>query len=769
MRKTRVFLALLFILCSVLSGCGRDADRIGSGEEGGTKNASEGDADGTQEGGLTGRFLETKPSFPVEVDRIYAMGELADGSVVLLADAAAEECGYLLCTADAGDSFTVQKTAGSLETIWVTAAAIAPDGSAVLAGQFSDGAETFTAKRVAPDGTIAEQPLRLPDANGHGSENYVRYMKFDAEGRLFVQDAQDAVLAVDVATGECRKAAPYTEESVSYFDIAGEKLLLVSEECGLSVWQTSDGTQLAADEALKEAVGGYLRGSAAEGALPVVFSSGVEDGSIVYANAEGVFYHMDGGSTDEQLVDSALTWLASMQGSLHGIVMPQEDTFLIFAEGSEGSEILRYRYDASASASPETELTIYALEESDQLRKAAMRFQSEHPGIYVNLQIGVTGTDGVTVEDAVAALNTEILAGNVPDILILDGLPAESYVEKGVLADISGIVDGIAQTDGLFDGIADNYRKDGACYMMPAQYYMTLASGSAKAVESAVSFPGYVDCILQMKEEAPGRNILQRRPPSELLWALYYADSGNWRNADGTVNGERVGEWLQWAKQLYDVDGYSVDEEQGAYHVYEGMLVSTVDAEYKLMGESSESVGSLTNMFNLASLYAIYAQTGDTCALFGSDEAHCFVPYLIVGMSSTTAAQDAAEEFLELLYGSESGDIHGSGFPINRAAWEAAAEDTLQQFGDQAAEDKGISMGVSGPDGKHVGYDLVHLSQEDVDSFRAICESLDTPAVTDATIRELAIAQGLRYLTGEATLEQAKGELLQQLNLYFAE
>ena len=52
----------------------------------------------------------------------------------------------------------------------------------------------------------------------------------------------------------------------------------------------------------------------------------------------------------------------------------------------------------------------------------------------------MTGEDGVTAEDAVKALNTELLAGNVPDVLVLDGLPADSYIEKGILADISEVV-----------------------------------------------------------------------------------------------------------------------------------------------------------------------------------------------------------------------------------------------------------------------------------------------------------------------------------------
>ena len=51
----------------------------------------------------------------------------------------------------------------------------------------------------------------------------------------------------------------------------------------------------------------------------------------------------------------------------------------------------------------------------------------------------MSGDDGVTRTDALKTLNTEIMAGKGPDILILDGISAQTYVEQGMLEDLSGI------------------------------------------------------------------------------------------------------------------------------------------------------------------------------------------------------------------------------------------------------------------------------------------------------------------------------------------
>ena len=48
-----------------------------------------------------------------------------------------------------------------------------------------------------------------------------------------------------------------------------------------------------------------------------------------------------------------------------------------------------------------------------------------------SLEIGTSGEDSVTVSDALRTLNTDIMAGKGPDILILDGMPVENYIQKG--------------------------------------------------------------------------------------------------------------------------------------------------------------------------------------------------------------------------------------------------------------------------------------------------------------------------------------------------
>ena len=65
------------------------------------------------------------------------------------------------------------------------------------------------------------------------------------------------------------------------------------------------------------------------------------------------------------------------------------------------------------------------------MRQAASMFQLAHPDVRVELIDGQTEAGSTTVSDTIRALNTELLSGNGADVLVLDGLPADAYIEKG--------------------------------------------------------------------------------------------------------------------------------------------------------------------------------------------------------------------------------------------------------------------------------------------------------------------------------------------------
>ena len=68
----------------------------------------------------------------------------------------------------------------------------------------------------------------------------------------------------------------------------------------------------------------------------------------------------------------------------------------------------------------------------------------------------------MTVDDVIRTLNVEIFAGEGPDVLVLDGLPVESYIRQGILADLSNI-----DTSNCYENIVHCYADESGCWALP--------------------------------------------------------------------------------------------------------------------------------------------------------------------------------------------------------------------------------------------------------------------------------------------------------------
>ena len=86
-----------------------------------------------------------------------------------------------------------------------------------------------------------------------------------------------------------------------------------------------------------------------------------------------------------------------------------------------------------------TKITVYSLSEDDLVKQTISAYQTQYPNLFIEYQIGMD-EGGITREDALKKLNTQLLSGSGPDVIMLDGINIDTYAEKGVLMDLSDIV-----------------------------------------------------------------------------------------------------------------------------------------------------------------------------------------------------------------------------------------------------------------------------------------------------------------------------------------
>lgn len=740
---------------------------------------------------VKGRFIESQVTLPDGVNEIRAAAKLADGSLELVGNIGQTGTDCLLTSTDEGENWQV-KELESLKYSYISNVAIRNDGTVAYVGYFEEDGQSESSdlnnkeslKLVSKKGEVQDIDFTLPqnkESIGEGNvefqmasgedeqmtaiDNLVSQTAFDEEGNLILQDLYSTFYKLDTETGELSEIYVPKEEMISYFGMAGSRVYAVSDN-GMKIFSGDDGSEAATDSVLDEVAKKYVEGSSTPGYLPMIMTKGMEENSLVYANHQGVFYHLENGSVSEQLINGELCSLSDTSLALAGIVMINEKSYLISAMDSMGNpKVLKYVYDEKASSVPEKQLKVYALEDSNLLRQAVANFQTTHQDTFVKVEIGISEENGVTAEDALRTLNTDILAGKGPDILILDGMPVESYIEKGILADIKGLIDEIDISDGMFSNIKKCYERDGSIYCMPCRFKIPVISGSKEAVETG-SAEELLNYGKGLKEE--GKAVFSVGGTNGILGELFQVESAEWIGNEGVIEQSKLESYLKTAKEMYDLDSdiqNRQSEGRYAYTGFNGYNLGSISSMDRLIKECQISYGTLSNLYELKDLLSIEKQLGGTYDIFRKQEIKGFVPYLMAGIVSGKEEEKDVQEFIKVLFSKECGLQSESGFPVNKAAYQELCEKEIE-----SGENKeNTSVAMCTEDGTMISYEHTPLTKEEINGLTEKIESMEKPIITDRIIQELVMEEGSKYLTGDQSFEDTCAAIMQKVKLYLSE
>ena len=137
-------------------------------------------------------------------------------------------------------------------------------------------------------------------------------------------------------------------------------------------------------------------------AFCMVMAEGEEENSIYLACQNGLYRHVIGGTTVEQVVDGSLSSMGNPMMMLAGMAVLPDNVFMVLY--SDGT-LCRYVYNPDIPTVPEEQVSIYSLSENYAIRQAVSLFQKQHPEVYIRYEIGLSTGSGMTSEDAIKNLN----------------------------------------------------------------------------------------------------------------------------------------------------------------------------------------------------------------------------------------------------------------------------------------------------------------------------------------------------------------------------
>ena len=782
MKKTRFkqLTAWLLLLLLLAAGCGK-----GSGSEPQTNSPSAASGKTGEEGEKEqsmGRYLEYQIELPEEFEYAESWGAsavqvLESGEIALLNESAG-----LYVSADMGETWEAESaswlTELSAKQAYIPSLALAPDGSAaaVYAGgeDAPEGEEKgYHPKYIYVDPEGTQKPIQYTD-----DKDTLNELCFGKDNRLYGFSIQGTVYEINREDGSVQELCKV--DGMTDYVCFTENYMVILTSRTIELYDLEAKTLADKDEVIQnfisEEAGGEIGSNS--GSHSVVLVSGEED--VIYlALDKGLYRHVAGGTVVEQIADGSMNSLGDPQMYLQGMIALPGDEFMILYNGPR---LCRYIYDADVPAVPEEQLTVYSLEDDYTIRQAVSLYQKKNPGVYIRYEVGMTGDDGVVREDAIKNLNTKIMSGSGPDLIVLNGLPEQSYKEKGILADLPELEKGLTGDNALLPNLADAFREDGKLYSLPVRFRIPLVIGDPDTVKGIDSLVSLADAVERLRQEHPQGAVTRLITEEQVLYTLGLSCSGAWLRGDGNIDEAKLTEFLTQAKRIYEAEiaGWNAaelkemqDRVTNLWSEIDGLTWEDFSASASsaaidsAMEESYLGIGTAKGMnadFNVVSTLADQESSIDY-APYPGQMPNSFVPDTCVGIYANSIENELALDFFRSLFGTELQDLDlPGGMPVNAASFEKQRISP-----NESGENGSFSIGSSSEDGKSFSLEVLWVTDEHFQRLRDIAAAADTASRSDSVIEQTVLEIGPRALDGSISVEDAVKEIVKKAAIYLAE
>lgn len=786
-------LLLCAMLVTALSGCGNSAaesvdntnnTNAGSAVEstqGGTENNVNGQGGANEsEPVAMGRYVEDVTDLSDRVSGFRSgLFRLADGTLIIT-----DSSMPFLVSKDNGETWEEEKSEWwsrlNADDHHIMSSAIGADHTTVVIYSDSDegGEWTQSCLLIKPDGT------EIPVKSSAGAEQLYPVAAVVAEnGRAFISVLGNDNLYEIKEDGSCEVFLTVQNGGPQLMQFQGNLLIMDGSTYNAPLLYDIEKGEYVEDEALESFVKEDYKGGNKfniDNGYEMFFFPG-EENILYIAGEKGLHRHVIGGSAIEQVIDGNLSTFGNPAQRILSVVLLENNEFLALFDDSR---LIRYTYDPDMPTVPNESLKVYSLKENSTIQQAISLYQTVNPEVFVQYEVGMGQDSAVTREDALKSLNTKIMAGEGPDVLILDGMPIASYIEKGLLADMTSMLTGLGGEEELFGNIVNAMKMDNGIYAMPCEIEIPVISAKEKYLSGMKDLEGIADTIETLRKENPEKNLISICSEKGVLRFFGMVCVPAWTDAEGSLNKEAVTEFLAQSKRIYDAqmdglpdkitDSYKRGNENWIQYAGE----TREDSIYFRSGiNSMEYVGSyeqmtkgtVSGLWSYCDLISANRVAGfEDCewTVMNGQSSNVFCAETLLGINAASPHTAQAEDFIKLCLGRENQISLFSGLPVNKAA---LAEICIANPADIGENGEYGYMGSSNEDGEYLEYVSYWPDESQVERLRKCIESADTAYIEDAVIESVVYEEGVIYLQGRESLEEAVDNIYKKVAIYMAE
>lgn len=486
------------------------------------------------------------------------------------------------------------------------------------------------------------------------------------------------------------------------------------------------------------------------------------DGTIYICGSDGISKLSSEGTLWENIVDGSLCSLNTPSVFLNNFFPRELENekaifyCFVYDSGDGSGKVLKYTYDSTIPSVPSKELTVYSLKENKTVRQAITQYQKDNTDVKVTYNVAMGDEGSATVDDYIKALNTELLAGKGADLLILDGLPKNSYIEKGVLVDMSQLIAEQVNNGTLSETMFHAYLED-KIYCIPTRFEAPFVFGNEEAVGAAQSLKTLREYTEKQKDERV-TTALTASAMTKYLLSFYYPEV---ITKDGVIDEEALGNLLLQVKQSIDciTDGEKEMAQQlklEDMREIKGSVMNNSCAYLSIdkiklgMGNAQDMSGMMIPFEVISSKQYSYDTRNDT-----------YMPLGIVGINSASENKELAEGFIQLMLSEQVQSVNlYEGFPVNQKS--------LQTWMEEERNDLMVGTSLDSSDGT-IDLTAEWPKKELRNDFYQMLLTLKTPIETDDILMNKIVEEASKFYDGTSSKEETIHNILSGVSTYLAE
>ncbi len=321
-------------------------------------------------------------------------------------------------------------------------------------------------------------------------------------------------------------------------------------------------------------------------------------------------------------------------------------------------------------------IKIYALYLNMDVKRQIIQFNRDNP----EFEIELTSYDEYAVnnyDDAITKMNNDLIAGNLPDILVLNSnLPVDSYISKGLLADLYEFMDKdeTINREDYTESVFKAIERDGKLYELVPNYDLSSVVGKTSEVGDTQGWT--MAEFIQTVDKYPDKSVFGDEMTRDQFFSgmvqACYSNYINKETGECSFNSDDFIGLMEFAtrfpkeidyESLYDDENYW-NEQQAQYRDGKTLLNLASISNFSIVPELEQ--GSFGEPITFKGLPG------------ASGNGAVFHFNMEIAITSKAANSDGAWEFIKYFLSDEYQDMYADrnsyGFPIKKSALQKKAE-----------------------------------------------------------------------------------------------